>query len=602
MHAHRHDTNLPTDIQFTDKVKIRSTRKRKDQCRTSCEDIILEAATPTHQRGGSTSTKIDFHGDAHDEQHRATAAAAMRSVLEDDSSSASISPEALATSAVDALFHRRHEISEGDDPSQQPESPRLAESAPRTGMDTPSSSSSSSSATPSSSRAARPPYLPPLIETLVGAVDMDATPNDTKQDDDNGRPRQNLIRRPKDEKHSSRKSSLDSIIRGKDATTKAAAAAAATFWSSLQSRSRALVGRPNRMKNVNEEWDAALRWIAGWGKDELNADSAAVSTAKAKKADAFKRRSRIQSRKASKLGQSATKWDLVERLTAEEASELLLLIEMCVDKCVEMMAEDSEWSDKPKGRGSSIPSASSSTVTDRNGSGSGQTDVGSLPQSLFLLTLPHPFAAGILGLFLSSTLAYFLHMGYDWTLPWQREKEPSSEWVSSNMDYDDRVAMPSSKSGGKKGKRRKRQAKLSVSSPENEKKPASSKREELSRTRAAQISKSLSQNSLSDDDDANLVGLVRNTKRSSKSTSGNTPLRAPARTKIRGSTNNVSKKHLGASKYDSLSRQGSRQLKGKYRDSKSYQEKFPVPTEAQRHASHQQLREFQQIQLARWFR
>ena len=209
---------------------------------------------------------------------------------------------------------------------------------------------------------------------------MDATPNDTKQDDDNGRPRQNLIRRPKDEKHSSRKSSLDSIIRGKDATAKAAAAAAATFWSSLQSRSRALVGRPNRMKNVNEEWDAALRWIAGWGKDELNADSAAVSTAKAKKADAFKRRSRIQSRKASKLGQSATKWDLVERLTAEEASELLLLIEMCVDKCVEMMAEDSEWSDKPKGRGSSIPSASSSTVTDRNGSGSGQTDVGSLPQ------------------------------------------------------------------------------------------------------------------------------------------------------------------------------------------------------------------------------
>ena len=590
--------NLPTDKQLLDKVKSRSTRKLKDQCRTSCEDIILEAATPI-QRGGSSS-RIDFHGDEHDEQHRATAAAAMRSVLEDDSSSASVSSEALTTSAVDVLYHRRHEVSEGYDPSPQSESPRrLAEAAPRTDVDTSPSSSSSSSAMPSSSRAARPLYLPPLIETLVGAVDMDATQNDTKQDDDNGPPRQNLIRRPRDEKHSPRKSSLDSIIKGGDTTTKAvAAAAAATFWSSLQSRGRALVGRPSRMKNVNEEWDTALRWIAGWGKDELNADSAAVSTAKAKKADAFKRRSRIQSRKASKLGQSATKWDLVERLTAEEASELLILIEMCVDKCVEM-TEDSEWNDQPKGRESSTPSASNSAVTDRNGSRSGQADVGSLPLSLFQLTLPHPFAVGILGLLLSATLAYFLHMGYDWTLPWQQKKEPSSEWISSKMEHDDRVAMPSSKSGGKKGKRRKRQAKPSVSSPETEKKPASSEREELSKTHTTQMSKSPSQKSLSDDDDANLVGLVRNTKRSSKSTSDNTPPRVPVRTKIRGSTDNVSNKHLGGPQCEPTSPQGSRRLKGKYRNSKSHQTKFPVPTEAQRQASHQQLREFQKMQLAR---
>ena len=501
---------------------------------------------------------------------------------------------------MDVLYHRRHEVSEGYDPSPQSESPRLAKAAPRTDVNTSPSSSSSSSATPNSSRAARPLYLPPLIETLVGAVDMDATQNDTKQDDDNGRQRQNLIRQPRDEKHSPRKSSLDSIIKGGDTTTKAAAAAAAaTFWSSLQSRGLALVGRPSRMKNVNEEWDAALRWIAGWGKDELNADSAAVSTAKAKKADAFKRRSRIQSRKASKLGQSATKWDLVERLTAEEASELLLLIEMCVDKCVEMMSEDSEWSDKPKGRESSTPSASDSAVTDRNGSRSGQTDVGSLPLSLNQLTLPRPSAVGILGLILSSTLAYFLHMGYDWTLPWQQKKELSSEWDSSEMEHDVRVAMPSNKSGGKKGKRRKRQAKPSASSPENEKKPASSELEELSKTHTTQMSKSPSQKSLSDDDDANLVGLVRNTKRSSKSTSGNTPPRVPVRTKIRGSTDNVSNKHLGTPQYEPTSPQGSRRPKGKYHNGKSHQKKFPVPTEAQRQASHQQLREFQQMQLAR---
>lgn len=527
----------------------------------------------------------------------------MRSVLEDDSSSASVSPDALAASAVNALFHGRHEVSEGDNLSQESESPRLAEGASRTDIGTPSSSSrsSGSSTIPNSSRIARPLYLPPLIETLVGAVDMDATQNDTKQDDDNGRPRQNLIRRPKDEKHSSRKSSLDSIIKGGDATANAAAAAAATFWSSLQSRGRALVGRPSRMKNVNEEWDAALRWIAGWGKDELNADSAAVSAAKAKKADAFKRRSRIQSRKASKLGQSATKWDLVERLTAEEASELLLLIEMCVDKCVNMMTEDSEWVDKLKGRGSSTPRDWNNAVIDRNGTRSGQSDMGSVPLLLMSSALPgkyspRAFAAAILGILLSS--AYFLHLGYNWTLLWQQKKEPSSEWVSSDKGYDDRIAR-SSKSGGKKGKRRKRQTKPPASSPSHEKKWTLSDREEVQRTQTVQLSKSPSQTSLSDDDDSTLVGLVHNTKRSSTSTFSNASFRVSARATNRSSTNNALPKNFAPRQCDSTSRQGSRQLKGKYRNSRSRQKEFRVPTDAQRQASHQQLREFQQMQLAR---
>ena len=534
----------------------------------------------------------------------------MRSVLEGESSSASPSrsSEALTTSAVDALFHRRHEISEGDYSHQQTESPGLvAEAESRTDIGTSRSSGSSSSTVPSSStRAPRPIHLPPLIETLVGAVDLDATQNnDTQQDGDNGRSRLNLIRRPKDEKHSSRKSGLDSITRGGDVTTKAVAAAAATFWSSLQSRSYALVGRPSRMKNVNEEWDVALRWIAGWGKDELNTDASVVSAANAKKADAFKRRGRIQSRKASRSGQSATKWDLVERLTAEEASELLLLIEMCVDRCVDMMAEDSKWDDKPKDQRMVVPGDFNSAVTDRNVNRSGQTDVGSLPtiiSSVLSGKLPGSLVAGILGLFLSSTLIYVLHLGYDWPLPWQQKKEPhrmDSEWVSGDMEDDDRNALPSSKSGGKKGKRRRRQAKPPASSLSHAKKSTSSDCGEIPRAQNAHLKKSPSQNSLSDDDEAKLEGLVHNIKRSSANTSSNASTRVPVRITNRSSTTVKSNKHLAPPQCNPTNRQGSHQLKGKYRKNKSRPKEFPVPTEAQRQASHQQLREFQQTQLAR---
>ena len=264
------------------------------------------------QRGDSSSS---LHGADHAEQHLTAAATAMRSVLESDEPVAS--SDALATSAVGALFQRRLETSEGheqQDPSQT-EWPSLhhhvTEAASRTGISSNTTSTSSSLASPKAIVAARPNHLPPLIEMLVGAVDSDATLHDLQ--DEVHQSRRNLIRPAKVDEQRAWQASIDSAIEGGDATTKAAAAAAAAFWSSLQSRSNTLLGRSSRMRAVNEEWGAALRWIAGWSSEELAADADAVAAAKAKKADALKRRGRIQSRKASRSGQSAAKWDLVEK-------------------------------------------------------------------------------------------------------------------------------------------------------------------------------------------------------------------------------------------------------------------------------------------------
>ena len=554
------------------------------------------------QRGDSGSSSL--HGADHAEQHLTATATAMRSVLEGAEPVAT--SNALTTSAVGALFQRRLKTSaeghEQQDPSQT-ESPSLhhpvTEAASRTGIS--GSTTTSSLASPKAVAAARPIHLPPLIEMLVGAVDSDATLHDLQ--DDVHKLRQNLTRPAKVDEQRAWQASIDSAIEGGDATTKAAAAAAATFRSSLQSRSHTLLARPSRMRAVNEEWGAALRWIAGWSSEELTADADAVAAAKAKKADALKRRGRIQSRKASRSGQSAAKWDLVERLTAEEASELLLLIDVCVDRCADIMTEDSAWGG-PKDR---TPVASKNI-------GNAVTDMRSSRRGSLLLTfmssvLPgecssQALVTGVVGLLFSSALAFLLHPGYGFTLLWKEKKEPASAWGGNDKEHDERIATPSRKSGGKKGKRRtRRQPKSSPvdeSARQDQDKTATpSDREEALGAQTVQLSKSSSQTSLSDDDDAILVGLIRNANRSDTSTSSDASVRATRH----NSTGTGTHTHLAAPQCD-MSGQGpkpTRQQTAKNRTTKWRQRKFPIPTETQRNASHQQLREFQRIQLAKHF-
>jgi len=353
------------------------------------------------------------------------------------------------------------------------------------------------------------------------------------------------------------------------------------------------------MKNVNQEWDAALRWIAGWGKDELNADAAAAAASKTKKANAFKRRGRIQSRKASRSGQSATKWDMVE-----EASELLLLIDMCVDRCGDIMAEDTARGNKTKRRRPTISGDSSSVVTSTHGSRSARVFMPSVLPGEYSLGA---FVAGILGLFLSSILIYLLHFGYDWALLWRQKKDPNPALVSIDKEHGDRVTFIG-KSGGKKGRRKKKKSSPSshADGPTRqiqEQKSASNDREEVPRAKTVQLSKSPSQTSLSDDDDANWVGLIRTTK-SSTPTSSDSLVRAPTSTRVaqHNSTSANPNKHSAASECN-LSGQHHltprRQKKRKNRNNRSRQKEFPVPTEAQRQAAHKQLQEFQSIQRAK---
>ena len=355
------------------------------------------------------------------------------------------------------------------------------------------------------------------------------------------------------------------------------------------------------MRAVNEEWGAALRWIAGWSSEELTADADAVAAAKAKKADALKRRGRIQSRKASRSGQSATKWDLVEKLSAEEASELLLLIDVCVDRCADIMTEDSAWGG-PKGRKSVASTNTGNAVTDMRGNRRG-----SLLLTFMSSVLPGEFSSpalvtGVVGLLFSSALAFLLHPGYDFTLLWKEKKETGSAWRGNDKEHDERTVTPSRKS--KKGKRRtRRQPKsspLGESARQDQDKTATpSDREEAPGSQTVQLSKSSSQTSLSDDDDAILVGLIRNANRSDTSTSSDTSVRATRRNSTGAGTN----EHLTAPQCD-MSGQGpkpTRQQSAKNRATKWRQRKFQIPTEAQRNASHQQLREFQRIQLTKHF-
>lgn len=125
--------------------------------------------------------------------------------------------------------------------------------------------------------APRPRRLPTLIKILTGFEDEPYW-TDSSSSSNNHKPIIARIERPynmlpKTRKRSrSSSSNKDRALSHKETVQIAAAAAAAAVWSrSLR------IASDHRMQRINSEWDAALRWIAGWDQ-QLHLHSPSLSS------------------------------------------------------------------------------------------------------------------------------------------------------------------------------------------------------------------------------------------------------------------------------------------------------------------------------------
>ena len=154
-------------------------------------------------------------------------------------------PSGSLSSTIDTLFLRR-KLDEEKTPSVRPSVMASTQSAPK------------------SSPQVRPRRLPTLIKVLTG-FDDEPYWNVPRSTDRLGRthtPAIAYVHKPTIEPSQQRRKRQ---VRSDDTVQLAAAAAATALWSqSIHSFSSC------RMNRVNSEWDAALRWIAGWDSSSLS--------------------------------------------------------------------------------------------------------------------------------------------------------------------------------------------------------------------------------------------------------------------------------------------------------------------------------------------
>ena len=229
--------------------------RREERCRSSCEDVI---SSPF----GKVLASVDDYSHSSE----------------------------LATSAIGALFH----LHDAKDEQLQSVDPMVQSPQKRREQERSILSAVRTDTLP-------PRRLPSLIEELVGAVDsIDSL-------DDNAR--NSLIR---EERHRSGAKPEPEISRlvGKagDNSTVAveATAAAVAFWSK---RKTALSG--HRMQVLNGEWNDSLRWISGWGADQLH-----------------------RTHLLHRASENAISNNRVRAFSTNKDEKNMLLVEMCVDECV----------------------------------------------------------------------------------------------------------------------------------------------------------------------------------------------------------------------------------------------------------------------------
>lgn len=195
----------------------------------------------------------------------------------------------------------------------------------------------------------RPRRLPPLIEELVGTLDGDYIATGTgihtkqKHQQQQGQNQQQIIRRVKKDSHSSSnnnqqdrlenvtKQGLQNISNGDDSVAMvAAAAAAAVFSDNVTTFKRGHL----RMKNVNSEWEEALRWISSWGQTQRT-QSQTTNHAKGKKHQDASTASRKERRKRdSNRSSHSSNHHPAERFSADNEIDFELFLEVCINRCI----------------------------------------------------------------------------------------------------------------------------------------------------------------------------------------------------------------------------------------------------------------------------
>jgi len=443
-------------------------------------------------------------------------------------------------------------------------------------------------------------------------------------------------------------SDLPAAVKNGDeqAVAMAAAAAAATFWSSRSAHR--IVGR-HRMKTINDEWDASLRWIAGWGEEQLNAnsDTTAAPTSSSSSSSERRRDDREPTKRGRRRNRGAkpkevNKWGL-DGLSHEEETELLLLIDICVEECIGMTGgvDDRKTANPEDSKRS--PDTTRTTPPARSDSKLG---VGGNMLLTLISALTGKVAsdrlipsnqehrivvAGVVRLIFSSVIIFCLRSTFRWFVSssfWgvSRRKNPHGDrWIDEDKVRGIRKGGGGKKKagGGKKG-RQQRKFKSSSSNGSGHLSPRASDQietvhdEEASKD-AGHLMKSTSQNSLTDEDDDAILELVRTTKtRPSKakiveapisssnslvSSPNDTPVQSPTRPpqprRNKRAETRTQKQYRPTPNTKSTPRRGYKAGRNTNRKDGTTQLKHPVPTEEQRLGAFQQLREFQRVQIAK---
>jgi hypothetical protein len=184
----------------------------------------------------------------------------------------------------------------------------------------------------------RPHRLPPLIEDLVGTIDSDFTDDASSKMTEKQGQRKLLrtVRNDRDDRNrlgKITKRGLKNITVGEDSVAMVAAAAAAAVWSETESERESF-----RMKTINNEWEASLRWISSWGQN-IQSTSTKGSTQDIVNDMQSRGMERNQRRKRNSNPNVGHKIRS-ERFSAENEIDFELLLDVCIDRCIRDDGDD----------------------------------------------------------------------------------------------------------------------------------------------------------------------------------------------------------------------------------------------------------------------
>lgn len=169
-------------------------------------------------------------------------------------------PSSLSPSAVDSIFLRHGVDSQSTFQEGRVDQPSSSSSGPG------GQSTNNLRPMQTAASAGRPRRLPTLIKILTGFDDAEASGNKNAVIARIERPQ--FAQQKKHQVNSKRRRTSSEPLSHEETVQIAAAAAAAAVFS----KSIRIFGN-NRMSRVNSEWDAALRWIAGWDQQQQMAKS-----------------------------------------------------------------------------------------------------------------------------------------------------------------------------------------------------------------------------------------------------------------------------------------------------------------------------------------